>query len=108
VGFEKVAKTSEIPLGSMKAVKLSGLEILIANVNGNYYAIGNRCTHSGAELSKGRLEGNLIICPWHKAKFDVTTGKVVFHPKVLWRQLKLQDEPFYEVKVDGNDILLNY
>jgi len=106
--FVKVAETSEIPVGKMKVVKLEGKEILVTNVNGNYYAIGNRCTHSGAELSKGRLDGTLIICPWHKAKFDVKTGKVVFHPKVLWRQLKLQDEPSYELKVNGNDILLKY
>jgi len=63
----KVAETSEIPVGNLKVVKLEGKEILITNVDGNYYAIGNRCTHADVDLSKGRLEGNIIICPRHKA-----------------------------------------
>ena len=106
--FVKVAETSEIPVGKLKAVKIRGTEILVTNIDGKYYAIGGRCTHSRVELSKGRLEGNIITCPAHKAKFDVTTGKVVFHPKVWFMQLKLKDEPFYEVKVDGNSILVKY
>ena len=59
----KVAETSEIPLGRMKAVKLAEKEVLIANVNGVYYAIGNICTHSQGDLSKGTLEGNIVTCP---------------------------------------------
>src|SRR5512136_2666794 len=104
--YVKVAETSEISVGKLKVVKLEGKEILITNVNGNYYAIGNRCTHKGAELSKGRLEGNSIICPWHKARFDVTNGKVTFQPKVLFRQLHLEDAPSYEIELDGNSILV--
>ncbi len=106
LGFVKVAETSEIPIGHMKAVKLEGKEILIANVDGSYHAIGSRCTHAGADLSKGSLDGNIITCPKHKAKFDVITGKVVFRPK-YWRwELKLDDEPAYEVKVEGTSILV--
>ncbi|MEM2936185.1 MAG: Rieske 2Fe-2S domain-containing protein, partial [Candidatus Bathyarchaeia archaeon] len=59
----KVAETSEVPVGKMKMVKLEGKEVLIANVDGNYYAIGDRCTHAGGDLSKGYLSGNIITCP---------------------------------------------
>lgn len=104
--FVKVAETSEVPVGKMKMVKLEGKDILIANVERNYYAIGNRCTHAGGDLSKGTLSGNVVICPRHKAQFDVTTGKVVSGPKVLFLRLKIKDEPSFEVKVKGNDILL--
>lgn len=102
----KVAEASDIPLGQMKAVKLAEKEVLIANVNGVYYAIGNICTHMGGDLSKGMLEGNTVTCPKHKAKFDVTTGKVVSGPKILFMHPKIKDEPAYVVKVEGKDILL--
>ena len=100
----KVAQTSEIPLRQMRAVKIE--EVLIANVNGVYYAIGNICTHMGGNLSKGMLEGNTVTCPRHKSKFDVTTGKVVSGPKIPLVHPKIKDEPTYIVKVEGNDILL--
>lgn len=104
--FVKVAETSEIPLGQMKVVKLAEKEVLIANVNGVYCAIGNICTHMGGDLSEGMLEGNKVTCPKHKAKFDVTTGKVVSGPKILFMHPKINDEPVYVVKVEGKDILL--
>ena len=108
LGFVKAVETSEIPIGQMKTVKIEDKEILIANVDGSYHAIGGRCTHAGADLSKGSLEGNILTCPKHKAKFDVTTGKVVFRPK-YWRwELKLDDEPAYEVKVEGTSIFVKY
>ena len=77
MSFVKVAETSEIPRGQTKVVKLEENDVLIANVNGVYYAIENSCTHMHGDLSKGMLEGNLVTCPKHKAKFDVTSGKVV-------------------------------
>jgi 3-phenylpropionate/trans-cinnamate dioxygenase ferredoxin subunit len=104
--FVKVAETSEISAGKMKMTRLEEKEILIANVNGNYYAIKNKCTHSGGDLSKGFLEGNIVTCPRHGAKFDVTTGKVVSAPTVLFMHPKINDEPSYEIKVEGKDILL--
>ncbi len=67
----------------MKKISVQGKEILIANVNGNFYAIGNVCTHERGDLSQGTLEGNVVTCPKHKSKFDVTTGKVVSHPKMV-------------------------
>ena len=104
--FVKVAETSEIPLGQMKVVKLAEKEVLIANVNGVYYAIGNSCTHMGGELAKGKLEENIVTCPRHKSKFDVTTGKVVSGPKIPLIHPKIKDEPVYAVKIEGKDILL--
>ena len=90
----------------MKMVKLGEKEILIINLDGKYYAIGNRCTHRGGELSKGTVEGTTINCPRHKAKFDVTTGKVISGPRIPLMHPKVEDEPSYEVKIEGTDILL--
>ena len=104
--FIKVAETSEVPLGQMKVVKLAEKEVVIANVNNVYYAMENSCTHMDGELSKGLLEGNTLTCPKHKAKFDVTTGKVISGPKIPLMHPKIKDEPVYAVKVEGKDILL--
>jgi nitrite reductase/ring-hydroxylating ferredoxin subunit len=104
--FIKVAETSEIPSGQMKAVKLGEKEVLIANVNGTFYAIGNRCTHMRGELSKGTLEGNILTCSRHKSKFDITTGKVISGPKIPLIHPKIKDEPAYTVEVEGKDILI--
>ena len=104
--FVKVAETSEIPSGQMKAVRFKEKEILVANVNGSYYAMDNTCTHAGGDLSKGKLDGTTLTCPRHGAKFDVTTGKVVSGPKILFMHPKINGETTYEVKVDGTDIML--
>ena len=104
--FVKVAETSEIPLGQMKVVRLAEKEVLIANVNGVYYAMGNTCTHMGGNLSKGMLEGNTVTCSRNKSKFDVTNGKVVSGPNIPLMHPKIKDEPTYVVKVEGNNILL--
>ena len=61
--YEKVAETQEIPSGQMKEIKFGAEQVLLANVNGKYYALGNVCTHEGGNLSKGTLQGNIIICP---------------------------------------------
>jgi nitrite reductase/ring-hydroxylating ferredoxin subunit len=106
MGFVKIGESSEIALSKMMKVKVGDKEFLVVNVNGNYYAIGNRCTHAGGDLSKGSLDGSIVTCPRHGAKFDVTTGKVVSGPKILFLHPKINDESFYEVKVEGKDILL--
>jgi len=107
-GYVRLAGKAEVPIGKMKAVKLEGKEILIANVDNNYYAIGNRCTHAGGDLSQGVLEGNVVTCPRHHAKFDVTTGKVVSHPKIGFLHPKAKDEPTYQIKVENENILIKF
>ena len=86
-GFIKVTETSEIVPGKMKAVTLRDQEILIINVDGIFYAIGQKCTHLGGDLSKGKLEGKTITCPRHHSQFDVSNGKVVTPPTIA-RALK--------------------
>ena len=105
-GYVRVGDKSEIPVGKMKKVVSQGKEILIANVNGSFYAIGNICTHARGDLSQGTLEGNIVTCPKHKSKFDVTTGKVVSPPKMGLFHPKIQDEQAYILKIENDDILI--
>lgn len=106
MSFVKVGELSEVPVGKMKMFKVGEKGYLVANLDGNYYAMGNRCTHANGNLSQGSLEGNVVTCPRHKSKFDVTTGKVISGPKIPLFHPKINDEPSYEVKVEGNALLL--
>lgn len=99
-------KADEIPAGTMKRLVLGGMDVLVVNHQGSYYAIQANCTHLGGDLSKGRLEGKVVVCPRHGAQFDVTTGKCVKGPKVAFLKLRAQDAATYDVKVEGGSILV--
>src|SRR5919206_1255182 len=97
--FVKVAETKDIQTSQMKEVQFDGEDVCIANVDGKYYAIGNVCTHEGGPLADGVLEGYEVECPWHQSRFDVRTGEVRGPPAS-------ESEPTYEIKVDGNSMLV--
>jgi glycine betaine catabolism B len=97
--FFKIADTKDIPPSKMKEVEVGGENICVVNIEGKYYAIGSICTHEGGPLADGTLEGYEVECPWHGSKFDVRTGEVTNPPAS-------EPEPTYEVKVDGNSILV--
>ena len=78
--YVEVAKIDEIPPGSMKHVELDGKEIVVSNVNGKFYAMDDRCGHMNARLSNGNINQNIVTCPFHAAKFDISTGKNVGEP----------------------------
>jgi 3-phenylpropionate/trans-cinnamate dioxygenase ferredoxin component len=104
--FVKVAEKSEVPQGTTKAVKVDGTDVLLANVNGNFYAVSLKCTHMGGDLSKGTLVGNTVTCPKHHAKYDVTNGKVISHPKMALLHPKANDLGTFEVKIENDNIML--
>jgi nitrite reductase/ring-hydroxylating ferredoxin subunit len=70
----------EIAPGSCRLVHLNGEPVAVYNVNGEFFATHNTCTHAGSPLSEGTLTGNQIICPWHASCFDVTNGQVLCGP----------------------------
>ena len=96
--YKSIAKVSEVEPGQLKHVELEdGKQICLANVGGTFYAIGGECTHMGGPLGEGELDGTTITCPWHSAEFDVTTGRVLGEPAE-------EDEPAYEVRIEGEDV----
>ena len=95
-----VGKTSDITEGKLTHVTAAGKEILVANVGGNYYAMNNICNHAGAELHEGELSGKELTCPWHGAKWDVTTGNLIWFPQ------KLNAEESFKVNVDNGTVFI--
>jgi 3-phenylpropionate/trans-cinnamate dioxygenase ferredoxin subunit len=100
MGFVKAASKKDLGQDGMLGVEVDGREVLIANVGGNYYAIGNRCTHMSCMLSDGTLGGENVRCSCHGSVFDIKTGNVVKGPAK-------KPEPTFEVKVEGDQILIN-
>lgn len=76
----RVARTEEVPIGKGKVVQAAGKALALFNIGGKFYAVDNRCTHVGGPLGEGAVEGNVVTCPWHGSRFDVTTGQVIEPP----------------------------
>ncbi len=99
--FVKVAQTSEVAPGQIIFVQAGGKDISLLNLNGQYYAVSDICSHEECNMSDGgELEGESIVCPCHASAFNVHTGAVESPPAT---------EPIetYPVKVEGTDILVS-
>ena len=90
--FIEIAPASELPNGERLFVEIEGKAIVIFNIAGQFFAIGDVCTHDDGPLGDGDLEGYNIVCQRHGGEFDVRTGKVMQMPAVV-------DIPAYPVKV---------
>jgi 3-phenylpropionate/trans-cinnamate dioxygenase ferredoxin subunit len=92
-----VAAVEEIPPGGRKIVEIAGRSIGVFNLDGEYFALRNRCPHQGGPLCLGKQtgfirsslpgeyeysrRGEIIKCPWHSWEFDIRTGQSWFDPK---------------------------
>jgi 3-phenylpropionate/trans-cinnamate dioxygenase ferredoxin component len=95
-----VGKAADIPMGKMQKIIADGKEILVINIEGHFYAMDDTCTHAGASLSEGALEGAVLTCGWHGAKFDCKTGKLHACPA------KIKDLNSYKVIVESENVFL--
>ena len=124
--YIEAGKVSEIGKGHMKHVEINGKEIAIANLDGKFYAFANRCGHMNARLSRGNINQNVVTCPFHAAKFDITSGKKIGGPVLetppgmeplppSWQKymgivgqemsfIKTYDQEIYDVRVEGDSI----
>jgi 3-phenylpropionate/trans-cinnamate dioxygenase ferredoxin subunit len=107
MAFVAAATTSELANGAMKAVDIGGQDLLLAKVEDAYYAVARRCTHMAENLCHGNLEGRIVTCPRHGARFDVTTGKAVGKAKLLFLATTPKNLATYPVKVDGAEVLID-
>lgn len=109
-----VARVGELPPGSRRLVTIKGRDIALFNVDGEFFAVLDRCPHAGASLCQGKLtglmsaegpgeyrytrEGEILRCPWHGWEFDLRTGKSCAEPNRLWIRN-------FEVSVAAGDTL---
>ncbi len=90
-----IAPASELPNGERLFVDIGDKPVVIFNIAGKFFAIGDVCTHDDGPLGDGDIEGEHIVCPRHGGEFEIRTGKAVQLPAVV-------DIPAYPVRVaDG-------
>lgn len=75
-----VARVEELALGERRVVGMDDTQIVVFNLDGQYYAIENVCTHDGGQLTGGTVEGDQIVCPRHGARFCIRTGAALSAP----------------------------
>jgi nitrite reductase (NADH) small subunit len=98
MAFARIAKISEIPVGSITEFSVQGKTIAVANVGGKLYAINNTCLHRGGPLGQGSLTGAVVTCPWHGWGFDVTSGRLSHNQSA--------GVSCYRVEVRGDDVFV--
>lgn len=81
--FVVVAAVGDVTSGQPLCVTAHGKKLAVFMIAGKYYAIDNTCSHAGGPLCQGKLTDNTIQCPWHGAKFDITSGKAVGSPATI-------------------------
>ncbi len=80
--WARVAAVSEVPAGALRAVSTDVGAVVLANVDGDIYALEDRCSHQDYPLSAGELEGDELECPFHGARFDVCSGRALQLPAI--------------------------
>ena len=90
----------QIPAGRVTLVEQGDLRIAVCNLEGQFYAVEDVCSHDGGPLDQGQLDGNEIECPRHGARFDVRTGEATLMPAVMPIQT-------FPVKIEGNQVFVS-
>ena len=90
--FVEIAPATELPNGERLFVDLGDKPIVIFNIAGQFFAIGDVCTHDDGPLGDGMIEDFNVVCPRHGAEFDIRTGQAVQMPAVV-------DIPAYPVRI---------
>lgn len=76
----KLCKIDSVSVGEPKQFNVGELEVLVINLNGEFFCLAARCTHAGAPLAEGKLMGDVLVCPWHGSNFRVMDGTVLKGP----------------------------
>jgi nitrite reductase/ring-hydroxylating ferredoxin subunit len=95
--FLPALKSSELSPGEMKWVAVDRRRLLVANVDGRFYALDDICGHQRVPLSSGTLEGHIVECPLHFARYDVRSGRLVDGPLA-------ENVAVYETRIDGDTV----
>src|ERR1043165_387080 len=83
IEFVEIAPVDDLPNGERLFVEIEGKPLVIFNIAGQFFSIGDVCSHDDGPVGEGDVEGYSITCPRHGAEFDIRTGAVVSMPAVL-------------------------
>ncbi len=97
MAWQTVARAGDLAQGTTRVVEVDDKRIVVCNLDGEFYAIDDLCTHDGGPLGQGELIDDLIECPRHGAMFEVKTGKVASLPAVFPVQT-------YPMRVEGDEV----
>ena len=81
--YYPVVAVEDLPNGERLFLEINDQPVVVFNIAGKFFAIGDVCTHDNGPLGEGDLEGYEIICPRHGARFDVRTGQATHLPAFL-------------------------
>ena len=95
--FHKIAKADEVSPGEIRQYTVEDRPVALCNVDGEFHAFEDICTHQFAHLSEGEFSGSRVRCPLHGATFDVVTGEPKSLPAV-------KPIPKHEVKIEGGNV----
>jgi 3-phenylpropionate/trans-cinnamate dioxygenase ferredoxin component len=93
--WQTVGPVSDIPPERVSVYRIGDHDVAVCNVNGQFYAIDDLCTHDGGSLDQGELEGDEIECPRHGARFNVTSGAAIQLPA-------FEPVETHDVRTDGD------
>lgn len=97
--WQKVCSVNDIQLGKWCQTDLDGTIVAVYNLDGQFFAIEDVCTHDGAILSGCPLEGDEVVCPRHGARFSVKTGEALSAP--AWEATAT-----FPIKIENDHILI--
>lgn len=99
VRFVRLGKVTDIPAGRPETFEIEDRHIAVYRLDDGYHAIEDICTHDGGPLAEGEIEGDVVICPRHGARFSIRTGAALSFPAVTPVER-------YPVRVEGDDLLV--
>jgi len=100
--FQTICRVGDVPVGEGRMFIVNDLMIGVFNINGEHFAIDNRCPHAGASLAHGMLEGDSVLCRIHHWRFCLRTGEYLDEEKPQFNART------FPVRIVGDEILVEF
>ncbi len=97
--YQTICPTSDLPVGKAKRIIVNQIPVALFHIEQGFFAIEDTCSHQGASLAFGTIDGFSVACPRHGAVFDIRTGTVLSLPA-------LRGVKSYPVKIENNEIAI--
>ncbi len=113
MAYQKVCSADALEVGTMTKVNIDGTNVLLYRREDGYYATQRRCSHMRLPLDKGKIEDDVVQCPFHRARFNIKTGEVQswasFPPGIQICNILLGEKALktFPVKVEKGEVYIN-